>query len=456
MLLNRLRALEYMRACDLDAIVATSPVNVRYLSDFYCWLGAQMREYMVSPGGSGRLVPQNFAVFLLEGDPALVVEPYFALHASRSWVQDVKLAGGEGFEDPGEDHTGDGFPPLRSELRRVLELIRTASGASPVEALTAALEERGLADGRLGVELDGLAHEVAAELRDRLPRAQLLDCTNLLRLVRAAKSPDEMSRLERAAGAAEDAAAAAFASGGPGRPLAELEAVYRTRLGELGVEFDHFAFGPQGLGLVPHSDHVLAPGEAIFADWGCLHEGYFSDTGTTLAVGPLAPDLEHRFEATVASVQAGADAVRPGVRASEVQAAMQAAMGEAGITASNPHGHGFGLDVRDYPIIAPATGRPIRDDCVEVPSDLPLEEGMVLNLEAPLFMLARGSVHTERSFVVIAGGCRPLVDQARQTPVEMLGERRPEGVEALAIPAEGVAANGAEKGPTSEGEERVV
>ena len=34
MLLNRSRAIDYMRRCELDAIVATSPVNVRYLSDF--------------------------------------------------------------------------------------------------------------------------------------------------------------------------------------------------------------------------------------------------------------------------------------------------------------------------------------------------------------------------------------------------------------------------------------
>ena len=413
MLLNRARADDYMQGCGLDAIVATSPVNVRYLSDFYCWLAPLFREYMVSPGGSSRLIQQNFALLPVSGAPALVVEPYFAIDATLTWVTDIRLAGGADFEDPGDGHAGG----LDSELGRVRDVLLSGATPSAVEALAAAVDERGLAESRLGIELDGLAADVALELRERLPRAQLLDCTNLLRLVRAAKSADELARLERAAWAAEDAAGAAFMSARVGSTPAELEAIYRSRLGELGVDFDHFAFGPRGLGIASYSTYPMAPGDALYADWGCLYAGYGSDTGTTLVVGEIAPDLQQRFEATVQAVGAGADAVRPGALASEVQSVMQAAMSDAGITATYPHGHGFGLEVRDYPILAPPTGRVIEDDCIEVSSDLPLEEGMVFNLEAPVFILGRASVHTERSFVVTAGGCRPLVNQDRDTPV---------------------------------------
>jgi Xaa-Pro aminopeptidase len=425
MLLNRSRAIDYMRRCELDAIVATSPVNVRYLSDFYCWLAPLFREYMVSPGGSSRLVQQNFALLPLDGEPAVVVEPYFAIDAVRTWVEDIRIAGGADFELPDDDHTGNGTARLDQELSRAREIIRGGSAETPAEALAAAVKDRGLAESPLGVDLDGLSDEVAAELRDRLPRARLLDCTNLLRLIRAVKSDDEVARLERAASAAEDAATAAFASAGPGWTLSELEAVYRARLGELGVEFDHFAFGPRGLGIASFSDYALSPGDAVYADWGCLYAGYCSDTGTTLAVGELAPDLQHRFDATVASVQAGAGAARPGVLASEVQAVMQASMRDAGISATYPHGHGFGLEVRDYPIVTRPTGRPIHDDVIDTSSDLPLEEGMVFNLEAPVFILGRGSVHTERSFLVTAGGCRPLIDQDRRAPAMVSGAPSP-------------------------------
>ena len=38
MLFNRERAIEHMDRCGLDALVATSPTNITYFSDYYCWL----------------------------------------------------------------------------------------------------------------------------------------------------------------------------------------------------------------------------------------------------------------------------------------------------------------------------------------------------------------------------------------------------------------------------------
>lgn len=49
--------------------------------------------------------------------------------------------------------------------------------------------------------------------------------------------------------------------------------------------------------------------------------------------------------------------------------------------------YAIGLDVRDYSILVAANGRRIQDDCVDVSSDLPPEEGMVINLEASLLLL---------------------------------------------------------------------
>jgi Xaa-Pro aminopeptidase len=409
MLLNRSRAREYLEGCGLDGLVATSPVNVTYVSDFHCWLAPQFREYMVLPGASSRLIQQNFALLPRDGAPALVVEPYFAADALETWIADVRIAGGADFEDRTDGAPGDGS--------RLVELIRGGAAPTPVEALAAAIEDRGLARACLGVELDGLADEVVAALRARLPHARLLDCSNLLRLVRAVKSPDELERLRAAATTAEQSAAEAFAAAHAGSALTDLEAVYRAGLGRRGADFDHFAFGPRGVGIVSSGSYTLAPGDVVYADWGCLDRGYCSDTGTTLFVGELAAEWVPKFDATVASVQAGADAAVPGAFASDVQAVMRAAMEEAGIVNSYPHGHGFGLQPRDYPILSPPSGRTIRDDCLEVSSDLQLEKGMVFNLEAPLFVLGRGAVHTERSFVVTAGGAEPLVAQERGAPV---------------------------------------
>ena len=87
------------------------------------------------------------------------------------------------------------------------------------------------------------------------------------------------------------------------------------------------------------------------------------------------------------------------------------------MAASFPHGHGIGLEVRDYPILVPDKGGRIADECVDEAADLPLEAGMVLNLEAMIFAPGRASLHMEQSFVVEADGNRPLVEQDRAQPV---------------------------------------
>jgi Xaa-Pro aminopeptidase len=117
-------------------------------------------------------------------------------------------------------------------------------------------------------------------------------------------------------------------------------------------------------------------------------------------------------------MDAGGEAMRPGVKASAVASAMVQALHDRGITASFPHGHGVGLEVRDYPILVADNGLRIRDDCVDVASDLPLEADMVLNLEAMVSLADIASLHIEKSFVVTPDGSRPLVPQDRSQPVQ--------------------------------------
>jgi Xaa-Pro aminopeptidase len=65
----------------------------------------------------------------------------------------------------------------------------------------------------------------------------------------------------------------------------------------------------------------------------------------------------------------------------------------------------------------PDNGGRIADECVSVPSDLILEENMVVNLEAPVLTPGVRSVHCEQTFVLTGNGARPLTRQDREAPV---------------------------------------
>jgi Xaa-Pro aminopeptidase len=261
--------------------------------------------------------------------------------------------------------------------------------------------------------MEGLPSEVKKELSQALPRARLRDCTNLIRLIRAVKTPEEVRLLAQAAAIAEQAAMESLAGARIGGRARDLVERFRSCVGQQSATFDHFSFSLSGLGICSEPDYVFRPQDVVFIDYGCIVSSYFSDTGTTLVFSDLRPEIAKRYTALQACVAAGASEMRPGAKSSSVQKAMSEVLKEAGISNSFPHGHGLGLEVRDYPILVPSNGLEIRDECIGVDSDLPLEEGMVINLEAPLFMPIAGALQVEKTFVVTTDGCRELVRQDR-------------------------------------------
>lgn len=199
----------------------------------------------------------------------------------------------------------------------------------------------------------------------------------------------------------------------PGRNTHDLIHHYRKRVAEMGADCDHFAFSVRGMGIAAEPDDVLKEDDVLYVDFGCVYEHYFSDSGTTLALSTPPEPLLERHAAVRDCLAAAEGIIRPGIRASAVQNVMSNYLNQRGITASFPHGHGLGLELRDYPIIVANNELWIRDDFMNISSDLPLEAGMVVNLEAAMFMPGVASVHIETSLLVTTTGNGPLVPQDR-------------------------------------------
>jgi hypothetical protein len=102
----------------------------------------------MAPGTSSNL-GQMYAVFPLEGEPALVVGPQQAVNAADLWVRDLHHFGDTGLDDS--------FPPaaLPGEAERLYDVLhRPSQNATPTEALLGILKARGLMAARIGLESD--------------------------------------------------------------------------------------------------------------------------------------------------------------------------------------------------------------------------------------------------------------------------------------------------------------
>lgn len=80
---NFSRALEYMKQCDVDVLIATSAYNVRYFTGYSCWLDSLFKTHMMRPEDSSRLLSPTYAFVCATGERALVVSASTAV--IQSW-----------------------------------------------------------------------------------------------------------------------------------------------------------------------------------------------------------------------------------------------------------------------------------------------------------------------------------------------------------------------------------
>ena len=98
---------------------------------------------------------------------------------------------------------------------------------------------------------------------------------------------------------------------------------------------------------------------------------------------------------------------------------MRKCLDKSGLKRSNGHGHGIGLEPREYPMIYRGVEKKLTGRVMKASADASLEENMVINLETPYYYLGVGSFHIEKSFVVTTRGFRELIPQKRETPFIM-------------------------------------
>ncbi|MFK3834742.1 M24 family metallopeptidase [Microbacterium sp. NPDC087868] len=165
------------------------------------------------------------------------------------------------------------------------------------------------------------------------------------------------------------------------------------------VEFVIVGSGPNGAD--PHhevSDRVIEEGDIVVVDiGGAVSSGYNSDSTRTYAVGTPDSEAAERIAVLVRAQQAAVDAARPGVTASEVDAAARQVLADAGLGEAFLHrtGHGIGVSVHEEPYIAPG-------------NDLVLREGMAFSIEPGIYFSGEWGARIEDIVVLTADGCERL------------------------------------------------
>ena len=394
MLINVDRLQKRMDEEGLDGIVATTLANVFYftgvLSD-----GLQLFPYE----------HQSYAVITRDHptEAYLIASLGFANQAWMGYDTLKEVVTYGKFYRPG--------PFIDTQLSKNEEWLRIIAQevkpeATPVDALVVALNKMGLEDKKVGLDELNLKPGVRETLIEKLPRAQFVQASKMLRWVRKVKTPPEIESLKRVTKIAENAIVAALGIAREDVMEYEMAREFDRSIVSQGgrPEFTLIRFGRNGIaGEVDPGRTPLKRGDTIWFDVGCSNDGYYSDIARIASLGEPNPRSRSIYNALRIGEQEGINQARAGMTGEGLFSLTLEASRAAGLPHYERHhlGHGIGIELYEDVSIAPG----IKDI---------LEEGTVVNIETPYYEFGLGALHVEDPFIVSASGNKLLTSLSRE------------------------------------------
>ena len=398
------RLFDMLEQRGLDGIVAYLRPNVFYLSGF----APPSNQSVQETNGYAAVVISRHA----PDQPVMIVAEFdmaYFLH-QPSWITDVRPYATllQPFDIPLGPSPVDKFIPESSRATQWAAGARAKYAPSLVAGVKRAMHDLGLGRGRIGFDELRLAQSV------RPPDVEVVDAYGALKYVRQVKTGEELSLLRKATRLNQLAIERTIRTWSRGTTWQQLIHTYNVTATALGgfvrdpgaIVLANAPDGDQALYMhAGPEDFVVEPGTHIMWDCHGTWEHYCWDGGKTWVV-----DDEPRGEArTIADATAAAmgelqEAMRPGVRLSELQARGRRAFRTAGLASADQafiFFHGLGLEHIDMEV-------------VDSHQDWSLEDGMVVSahLQVPGDALHRSWL--EEIFLITRTGGQPFFNWDHQ------------------------------------------
>ncbi len=362
---NRLgRVRQRMQAAAVDALVVSHLPNIRYLTGFVGTAGL----VVVTPGECALVVDFRYQT---AARSLLASSPERAAHLT------VVVAPG-------------------SYDEALADVLRT-SGARRI-----GIEAASMSVSRFNRLSAALAGSAPTPLRGPDACPALVPTERIIESERVVKDDLEIATLQEAGRRLGDAAAEAASLARPGRSEVEVAGDLNALLRRVGFERPAFetivASGPNS--ALPHArpgSRVLQEGDGVVLDFGGVYDGYCVDLTRTVQLGNAGTNFRRLFAAVAEAQQAAIATVKPGVKASTIDAAARSALARHALEDAFGHGtgHGLGLEVHEEPRIGrPLAGQP----------DLVLQPGMVFTIEPGVYVEGVGGVRIEDDVLVTDEG----------------------------------------------------
>lgn len=358
--MNKLqRVQQYLQDKGLEAAFITTPDNVFYLSGFL----SDPHERLL-----GVMVFSNAESFLI---------------CPKMEVPDVKAAGWA-FEAVGHEDTENAW-----------------------DVVKAACDRRGVAMNTIAIEKDHLTVARYEAMQLQFPEATFVEFDSQINAMRVIKDDEELQKMREAAKLADYAIEVGVANIAEGRTEMEILTAIENAIKAKGyaMSFDTMVLAGEK-SASPHGtpgERTIQKGDMILFDLGVIYEGYCSDITRTVAFGEVSDAQLSIYNAVRKANEDAVAAVKPGVRAMDLDKIARDAITEAGYGEYFTHrlGHGLGIAVHEFPSI---TGT----------NPFELQAGMVFTIEPGVYKADVTGVRIEDDVVVTEHGVEVLTSYPKE------------------------------------------
>jgi Xaa-Pro aminopeptidase len=276
-----------------------------------------------------------------------------------------------------------------------------AGPRNQAEALAKTLAPFGNLKGNVAVEMNQLPASLFETLQNALPSASLQPGDGLLEPLRAIKSEPELKHIRAVLALCDQAQAETKILISPGKTEIEvwgsLKAFLDVRACERLPVLADFVAGARtaDMGGLPGT-YALKAGDAVIADIVPRLGGYWGDNAGTHFVGEPSAELRRIFDVVMEALQRGIQAVKPGLRACDLDSLLRGLIRDQGYPVYPHHsGHGIGVSYHEEPRLVPY-------------NTMPLQAGMVVAIEPGIYLPGVGGVRLEDVVLVTGTGCEVL------------------------------------------------
>jgi Xaa-Pro dipeptidase len=291
---------------------------------------------------------------------------------------------------------------MREKLEFAADVRVWQEDESPTKIAAAALADRGIRTGRIGME-ETAPFTFYDHFRAAAPGLECVSADPVTIACRGHKSAHELELMRLACEATFDVFRAVFASVKEGMSQEEISKLVEGGFSKMGLHGGALALLGASAAL-PHGTvkpQKLKESDVILIDGGCAVEGYQSDVTRTGVMGKPPEKVARAFVIVRKAQDAALDTARTGRLSGAVDDAARKVITEAGFGPdyklfTHRLGHGIGLDGHEYPYLVRG-------------STTVLEPGMTFSNEPGIYVPGEFGLRCEDDMVITADGPAQLL-----------------------------------------------